>query len=179
MKEEQAKVAAGLEEDSKEEDPEGEEDESDQFVPPVRPDVMDVEVYLAMDGTTFEKISTLSMMPPPAFESIVTEEGGATPGSAIRIVGSGFGAIGAAVKVQVDHVSSGTDFTMTGIIEQNEGEDEGETIDSVVFTAPKDIQLKSGEQDGISNQCIAEISVDGSTMTDWQMTFAMVPGEEE
>ena len=137
---------------------------------------MDVEIYLAMDGITFEKIGTISMMPPPLFTSIETEEGGATPGSQVRIVGSGFGSVGSTVRVEVDHVASGNDFTLQGVIEMN-GEGE-EAVESIVFNAPSDIELIPG-QGVIDYQCIAEVSVDGSTLTDWQMTFPMCPAVEE
>jgi hypothetical protein len=163
---------------SVDEEPPVEDDENadEPPPPPPRPDIMDVEIYLAMDGVTFEKIGTISMIPPPLITNIETAEGGAVPGSQVRIIGSGFGVDGAKVRVQVDHVSSGGDFSLQGIVENTE-DGNGERIESVVFNAP-DVQLEP-DQDIINYQCIVEISVDGSTLTDWGMTFLMMPTENE
>ena len=168
----------GVEEEDEEEAVEGEEQEAKPPTPPC-PSILSVDVMLAMDGSTFEKVSTITMMPPPTISAIETEEGGAISGSQVRIIGSGFGDAGRTLRIEVSHVASGNDFSCKGIVEDGVGPtSESTETQSVVFNAPMDVPLESG-QDVLDYQCIAEVSVDNQTLSDWRMTFAMKSAPEE
>ena len=150
----------------------GEEPAEASVVVPRRPSMVDVDLLLAMDGVTYEKIGTITMMPPPVIDSIVTEEEGASPGSQLTIVGSGFGVDGTSVHILVSHISSGNDFSCKGKVV--DGEDgEGDT-QSIIFEAPAKLLLEA-DMDEISYHCLVEISLDGTTLTDWGTTFVMAP----
>ena len=150
----------------------GEEPAEASVVVPRRPSMVDVDLLLAMDGVTYEKIGTITMMPPPVIDSIVTEEEGASPGSQLTIVGSGFGVDGTSVNILVSHISSGNDFSCKGKVVDGEG-GEGDT-QSIIFEAPAKLLLEA-DMDEISYHCLVEISLDGTTLTDWGTTFVMAP----
>jgi hypothetical protein len=170
------KRAAGEAEAEAEEDPDEDDGEGDRpnKIPP-RPVNFLAQVSLALDGSNFEKIGTVTVLAPALVTGII---GGGpdesfVPGMEARLVGSGFGEEGATVSVEVSHVLSGSDFAVPGVVETVEGD---ESPQAVAFTFPEGINAHLVEGDATACTCNAEISIDGGNKySSWQTTFTVSP----
>ena len=146
--------------------------DEEEVVEPPRPENLHCSIQLSMDGKTFENVGNIVLLAPPCMDRIEPEE--LQCGGEGKIFGYGFGEAGSRVTVEIDHIISGNDYNVEGIV----GEAAEDGTQTVTFLMPSNLNVPPGQHHE-NYTCTVEVSPNGcSAFTDWRSQCQVAPTPE-